>query len=698
MVRLSSTQSRTFLISFAALFFEVLVIRWVSSEILIFGYFKNLILMGAFLGLGLGCSTGNSSSKSGETSIASWFPFLFAALVALIVYAPAFGLTGINFLVTTDIFFWLNQQDIATSVDQLFGNALKVIGIFSLIVCCFDALGRVLGRELAQHPPLSAYAINLGGSLAGVLVYAALAFLQTPPAVWLIVGFCSVLPFYKKWTQLAVMAACIAMAFSSVGISRWSPYYRVDPIPYMSDITGKKPYRLGTNLMVNHSSYQRTINLSEAFVKEHPELKQSPEYFSYNLAYRIKPDANNVLILGAGSGNDAAAALRNGIKHVDAVEIDPVIMSVGKNEHPEHPYSDERVTVIINDARNYIEQTKSKYDLIIFGFVDSSVSFSMLSSVRLDNFLYTAESLKRATELLSSDGIASLSFAAGPPWLRARLFQMVEAVSQQPPLALGNTMSNKNSITVLWGPGLTPNRRAEIERLYPNTAIPREKLLMPLALCTDDWPFLYQKERAITFAYGVMLALLLVLAGTMTVSRFRLHPKNFLKFTQFFFLGAGFLLLETRAVLSVAVLFGSTWFVNSIVISLILLMALISNWIVQRYSDIKMSVGYIGLAVGLAVLYLVPLQTFSGYPLPLRLLGAVVVVGLPFVFSGVVFSTAFAKTTEADKALGINILGALLGGCLEYFSIVIGTKELVLLAFVLYLASFFASRRSGGLA
>jgi hypothetical protein len=174
--------------------------------------------------------------------------------------------------------------------------------------------------------------------------------------------------------------------------------------------------------------------------------------------------------------------------------------------------------------------------------------------------------------------------------------------------------------------------------------------------------------------------------------RFRLQPANFVRFFQFFLLGAGFLLLEIRGILSVAVLFGSTWFVNSVIIAMILVMALLSNWIVQRFGNKNEYFGYAGLVAGLAVLYLVPLETFAGTALPIRIVGASLVVGLPFIFSGIVFSTAFAKTTEPDKALGLNILGALLGGCLEYFSIVIGTKALVLLAFILYLASFFASR------
>src|SRR5919204_624219 len=45
---------RLFLLSFLILFLEVVLIRWVSTEIRVFAYIKNLPLLASFLGLGLG--------------------------------------------------------------------------------------------------------------------------------------------------------------------------------------------------------------------------------------------------------------------------------------------------------------------------------------------------------------------------------------------------------------------------------------------------------------------------------------------------------------------------------------------------------------------------------------------------------------------------------------------------------------------
>lgn len=678
---------RLFFISFAALFLEILAIRWISSEVLVFCYFKNLILMGAVVGLGLGCASGNKT-----TGLSALFPYLFLLLTTLLCFAGPLGITGLNFVLGTDVYFWLERKDVVSSVAKLCTNALWVLGIFLLVLSIFDALGQILGGELAKHPPLKAYGANLAGSLAGVVTYSLLAFLQTPPSVWLFVGLATLLPFFKRPPQLAAIVATVIVSLSTAGETAWSPYYRIDTVPFTSKEWGgtEKPYQLGYELMVNHATFQRTLDFSALSLVQHPELKNSAEYIMYNLPYQLKPHADEVLILGAGSGNDVASALRNGAKHIDAVEIDPLIAQGGKTHHREKPYESPHLNLFIQDARTYISQGSKLYDLISFGFVDSHVSFSMLSSVRLDNFLYTTESIKLATKHLKTDGIAVLSFAAGAPWLKSRLYQMVRQAWGQEPLALKSTMSNPNSIVIVWGPGLTSELRQRYQQEYKDLVIPASQLSVALPLSTDDWPFLYQKERALTLEYTSMLALLIAITGFLTVSRFRLGLESFAQNWQFFLLGAGFLLLETRVMLSIAILFGSTWIVNSITIGLILLMALLANWLVSRLKSVNIYLAYAGLLASLVILYMVPLSNLLELDILPKLVLAAMIVGLPFAFSGIVFSASFAKTGNTSQALGFNILGALLGGCCEYMSVIVGTRAIGLIALLIYALSAYA--------
>src|SRR5581483_4832661 len=103
-----------------------------------------------------------------------------------------------------------------------------------------------------------------------------------------------------------------------------------------------------------------------------------------------------VVVVGAGTGNDVAAGLRNGAQAIDAVEIDPAILMEGRAGHPEHPYSDTRVHAVVNDARSFLRNTNQHYDMVVYGLLDSHTLLSHASSVRLDSFVYTVEGLREA--------------------------------------------------------------------------------------------------------------------------------------------------------------------------------------------------------------------------------------------------------------------------------------------------------------
>ena len=108
---------------------------------------------------------------------------------------------------------------------------------------------------------------------------------------------------------------------------------------------------------------------------------------SYDFPYQLVSRPERVLVVGAGTGNDVAAALRHGASHVDAVEIDPYLVALGRKYHPERPYTSEKVTVTVNDARAYFKTAQHKYDLIVFGYLDSHTLLSSLSTLRLDDYV-----------------------------------------------------------------------------------------------------------------------------------------------------------------------------------------------------------------------------------------------------------------------------------------------------------------------
>ena len=143
----------------------------------------------------------------------------------------------------------------------------------------------------------------------------------------------------------------------------------------------------------------------------------------YEMPYqRLATPPKDVLIVGAGNGNDVAAALAAGAEHVDAVEIDPRAAGPRRRRiTPTHPYDDPRVTRITNDGRAYLQQTDKKYDLIIFALPDSLTLVSGQSAVRLESFLFTKEAMEAARDHLNPDGAFSMYNFYREPWLLDRL-------------------------------------------------------------------------------------------------------------------------------------------------------------------------------------------------------------------------------------------------------------------------------------
>ncbi len=138
--------------------------------------------------------------------------------------------------------------------------------------------------------------------------------------------------------NLALLAASLVLIFVMARGAIWSPYYKIT---------------------VSQSGPDTVVEVNNIFHQSMAPVEQK-EYF-YQWPYSVFGDTfEDVLILGAGSGTDVAAALRHGVKHVDAVEIDPAIIRLGRAHHPDHPYSDPRVTVINDDARHYLQDDREE--------------------------------------------------------------------------------------------------------------------------------------------------------------------------------------------------------------------------------------------------------------------------------------------------------------------------------------------------
>jgi SAM-dependent methyltransferase len=655
-----------FIASFLGLYFELFIIRYVSTEIRTLAYFKNLPLIACFLGLGVGMVRWKAMQWTRHL-----FPFVATALLLLVHNADLLNIRHLRFSIGDYFLFGAAKTSVLVSV-------LVVTFLLGMIVAICIPLGSLIGEGMAGLSALRGYGINLAGSLAGILCFTATAFLEWSPLPVLAVAVVLLVPFYwRQRVSLALLACMLAASGGSEPNTYWSPYYRVDVQKIEGPESGSKAP--GYFVDVNYDYHQAMLDLTPEFLRRVGEVRLfTAAARNYNLPYELAPRPSEVLVVGAGTGNDTATALRHGAEHVDAVEIDPVIIRLGRELHPERPYDSPKVTVYNTDARAFLKAAHRRYDLIIFAYLDSHTVFSSLSSLRLDNYVYTAQAFREARRLLKPGGTLSVSFASGEPFVEARMYNTLTAAFGTPPRVF-ETGYDGGQVFVEGAAksGTAPPNVPDVTSGFTYDAGD---------VATDNWPFLYLKSHSIPAALAVVL--LLFLGGAALLISRTIGAPGFREeyHLQVFLLGAGFLLLETKSITEMALLFGSTWSVNAIVIAAFLTMALLANVLVS-WRPISMKIGFAGLFAALLLSVVVPYDLLNALSFGPRVLLASVVIALPVFFSGMVFSTAFQRVASPDRALGINLLGAIAGGTLENLVLIAGTKVLGVLAIVIYLAA-----------
>ncbi len=692
-----------FLISVLGLFLEMLLIRWVSTEVRIFAYLQNTILVVCFLGLGLGCFTCRKHADLRPTLIPLAFLSLFFAIpltrggVGMIsVLLSATGDMPIwNSTPTTNL--WLRVSFVALGLSVTYC-------LMTLILDIFVPIGRILGRLMDDHPnTILAYSSNIAGSLIGTLLFVLLSAFYQPPLTWVLILAALFLIFLHRTGQgwrlnVALLIGIIIFSWFATEIPGslrvvWSPYQKL--VLSKSD---PRQGQVGDYLVtVNNTGYQAMLDPTKAFATDKtlypPEMSGLSQY---DIPLLLHPHPKNLLVVGAGAGNDAAGGLRHGVKEITAVEIDPAIISLGREYHPEQPYSSSAVKVVNDDARSFFATTDNKFDVIVFGLLDSHTTTAM-TNARLDHYVYTRESISRAKSLLAPGGVMVLSFEAQKPYIADRMARVLRDVFGEDPIAFRMPHSGYGWGGVLFIAGdLETARRQITQNPRLNSLIGRLQQAYPLNLkyntviATDDWPYIYLEKPGIPILYYFLAMLLLAVFirsyrrwGTSgTAERWGFSHWHF------FFLGAAFLLLEVQNISKASVVLGNTWQVNAVIVSGVLAMALLANLIEYKFPRLPLSVTYTGLIGTCLALYFIDLAQFAFMPYAIKALIIGSLTTLPMLFSGIVFVRSFAATARKDKALGANLAGAMVGALLQSVTFMIGIRALLLIVAALYFFSF----------
>ncbi len=650
-----SARLRVFLGSALVLFLELVLIRELGAKVVHLSYFTNFVLLGSFLGVGVGFLA------SGRRSLA-WVSV--PTLVALLAFVT---------LVPVEIDRRGDQVIYFTAVDPSGPPSWLVLPlVFAAVAICVFGPAQLVGASFRELAALDAYRLDLFGSLVGIVTFTSLALLGAPPLLWgalLVALFVALLGTARVVLFSCALLLALFVADLPTGDVVWSPYYRI--IAKQFDLGGGET---GLNVQVNGVPHQVARRVEG-------RLRDDPQY---DIPYRRVADdpPGNVLVVGAGTGNDVALALAHGARHVDAVEIDPEILELGKRLHPDRPYADARVTAHVDDGRAFLERSDRRYDLVLFALPDSLALVTGGGAVRLESYLFTREAMAAVRRHLTERGSFAMYNLYREQWLVDRFARTVASeFGHEPCVDEVERASGQAVISVARRQG--DQRCANVFR-YATRVAP----------VSDDRPFPYFRGGFLPSLY--LIALTAILLASLVAVRVVAGPFRAMRsYVDLFFMGAAFLLLETKSVTTFALLFGTTWIVNAIVFSGVLVAVLLAVETTRRVRTPSMSVLYAGIAVALALAYVVPNASLLALPVLPRLAAATALAFAPIYLANLAFAKRFSTTEDAPSAFGVNVLGAMVGGCLEYAALLIGYRNILLVAGLLYLAAFLLLPRRG---
>ena len=450
------------------------------------------------------------------------------------------------------------------------------------------------------------------------------------------------------------------------GVS-WSPYYKVDD-------RGSRHARRTGFLLISVNGVPHQLMAPAQWKLEQGER-------IYGTPYLRLPDnpLDDVLIVGAGSGlrrRDRPEQGRRPYRRRRHRPADP--RRSAWSENPDRPYDDPRVTRHINDGRAFLESTDRKYDLILFALPDSLTLVSGASQIRLESFLFTEEALTSVRDHLKPDGAFAMYNYYREHWLIDRLAgTAADGFGHAPCVdtfagaqAVVTRRHDRRRPAAARRPGRQPAGRASI------------------APATDD--------RAVPVLQGRLVP------ARSTGYAARLHPADLAArrprarwaaaamrpYADLFFMGAAFLLLETKNVATFALLFGTTWFVNALVFAGVLVIVLAAVETTRKFRTPSLPVVFAGIAASLALAWVVQPDWLLPLPFVPRLVAAILLAFLPIYLANVAFAKRFQDSSDSQSAFAVNLLGAIVGGCLEYAALLTGYSNLLIVTGLLYLAAF----------
>jgi spermidine synthase len=402
-----------FVVTFTTMLAEVLLTRVFS--VIYFGQFAFLIISLALFGYGLSgvfLALRKLSERKDQETLLSRFLLLFVISFPLAYKVTlTFTIDFLHLFTPFHNFIFLVINFLILLLPFFFGGV-----VLALI---FSAYSENIGRL---------YFIDLAGASLGSLAIIPLIAWLGPNRI-LILLFCLlalawffIAPGRKafRFTVLGVLLAVFTAAFlfearvfpiiptlesdkrqynaqlknKRIEFSKWSTIDKIDVAPWL---------QIRKVIWINGGTMQSFIMPFDGNLAALNKIEWNPASLPFQIARN-----GTAVIIGSAGGFEVLCALSHGFRYIVAIEMDPVICALLKNEYADYTggiFNLPQVNLVADEGRSVLKRLSRKFDVI--QMVNSHNADSLLSGALSlsETYIYTVESFKDYWEHLETDGL-----------------------------------------------------------------------------------------------------------------------------------------------------------------------------------------------------------------------------------------------------------------------------------------------------
>ncbi len=407
-----------FTVGFVGLSLEIGYTRVISFKL--FYYYTYFVIGLALLGLGASSAFVALSKRMRRADIVDMVRTgaPIAGAVGVVAYAVVARLST-----NTNLIWAGSGREAVGQIARLFVLSLSLTAVFFAIGLLLSAL-----IVAEAHHVRRLYFWDLTGAALGCLVAVPLQKTVGPPAMIvgsmvLLAGLGLVAAFVSGRRRLPTAAALVVVTVLAVlagdlrvrtddtktlrdtdrpSASEWGAVFRVDAIDF-----GDKQVLIHDGLWGSSIwKYDGTRATTARFDQDNREIPFAA----------LGDEPQNLLIIGAAGGNEIQAALTYGVGHVDAVELNPITVSLLRGKFADYSgniATNPKVNYVQGDGRTFLARTDQQYDIIWFVAPDSYAASNSATSgafVLSESYLYTEEMIKTAYDHLTDGGVMVAQF------------------------------------------------------------------------------------------------------------------------------------------------------------------------------------------------------------------------------------------------------------------------------------------------